>query len=277
MAKKKNEEDVVVEAGNEKTAKTQKIAAEEVATETVKAFTLPNTKVHVKPILRAGKWLPDGHSGSFMYDHTVLGLQVPIDGNTGRLKNPLTKEEQEYFEIHAGLDLQVGDLNPYKKKDNYWEDFRVAIRKSDDIITEKTILMSLDLSHPLQYLQYKVLMTNTSPAGGMVAPSWQARTESGTYRIALVHEGQQNQDKVKRSDQMQKVYKYVGKINSSEESMFDFLTIYHLENGHSKRPSESWNKSTYLSELQDIIDKDLDGFVKIVDDAKNYDYKLLVT
>lgn len=272
MAKKSEE---VLKAGNEETAETQKKAAQPVATET-KAFSLPNTKVHVKPILRSGKWLPDGHSGSFMYDHTVLGFQVPVDGNTGRLKNPLTKEEQVFFENDAGLDLEKGDLNPYKKTDNYWEEFRIAIRKSDEIVTDKTILMTLDLSHPLQYLQYKVLMTNTAPDGGMVAPSWQSRLDSGTYRIALVHEGQQNVDKLKRSDQMQKVYKYLGKINSSEEEMFDFLTIYHLENGNSKRPSEDWNKGTYVSEIQEIIDKDLNGFVKIVDDVVNYDFKLLV-
>lgn len=271
---KKNEEKVV-EAGNEETAETQKIAARKVATETP-AFSLPKGKVHVKPILRSGKWLPDGHSGSFMYDHTVLGLQVPIDRQTGRLKNPLTPEEQAYFENDAGLDLEKGALNPYRKSDNFWQDFRISIRKSDDIVTEKTVLMTLDLSDPMQYLEYKVLLCNTTPSGGLVAPSWQERLGSGTYRIALVHEGQQNFEKVKRADQMKKAYKYLGKIDASEEAMFDFLTIYFLENGRSKRPSEDSNKETYYSELQDIIDTDLAGFLKIVEDSKNYDYKLLV-
>jgi hypothetical protein len=211
-----------------------------------------------------------------MYDHTVLGLQVPIDGKTGRLKNPLTPEEQAYFENEAGLDLEKGALNPYRKKDNFWEEFRIAIRKSDDIITEKSILMTLDLSDPMQYLEYKVLQCNTNPGGGLVAPSWQERMHSGTYRIALVHEGQQNFEKVKRADQMKKAYKYLSKIDSSEEEMFDFLTIYFLENGKSKRPSENAKKDTYYSELQDIIDTDLTGFLKIVEDAKNYEYKLLV-
>ena len=287
-----------VKAGSKKTASTPKKAvAAKVETEetveqveqveTLKAekkpvvevepkFTLPNVKVHVKPIVRAGRWLPEGHSGSFMYDHTVLGIQVPIDGNSGRLKNPLTKEEQEFFENDAGLDLEKGDLNPYKKKDNYWVDFRIALRKSDEIITDKSVLMTLDLSDPMQYLEYKVLMCNTSQAGGLVAPSWQERKNSGTYKVALVHEGQQNYEKVKRADLMKKAYKYLAKIDASEEEMFDFLTIYYLENGKSKRPSEDSTKSFYYSELQDIIDNDLDGFVSIVDDAKDYDYKLLV-
>lgn len=248
----------------------------EVIEEKVASFTLPNTQVHVKPILRSGRWLPDGHSGSFMYDHTVLGIQVPIDRQSGRLKNPLTKAEQEYFETQAGLDMEVGDLNPYKKKDNFWHDFRVAIRKSDDIVTDKTVLMTLNLSDPLQYLQYKVLQVNTAPDGGVVAPSWQTRLDSGTYRIALVHEGQQNIEKVKRADLMKRAYKYLSKIDSSEEAMFDFLTIYYLENSKSARPSEDSSKDFYYSELQDLIDTDLAGFSKIIEDADNYEFKLLV-
>lgn len=272
MAKKEEEG---VKAGNEKTAEKQKIAVQKTATETP-AFSLPKGKVQVKPILRSGKWLPDGHSGSFMYDHTVLGIQVPIDGQSGRLKNPLTPEEVAYFENEAGLDLEKGDLNPYKKKDNFWHDFRISIRKSDDIVTDKTVLITLDLSDPMQYLEYKVLMCNTSPNGGLVAPSWQERLNSGTYRIVLVHEGQQNVEKVKRADYMKKAYKYLGKIDASEEAMYDFLTIYFLENGKSKRPSQNSDKETYYSEIQDLIDNDLNGVIKIIEDSKNYDYKLLV-
>jgi len=136
--------------------------------------------------------------------------------------------------------------------------------------------MTLDLSEPMQYLTYKVLMTNTAPDGGIVAPSWQDRLGSGTYRIALVHEGQQNIEKVKRGEKMKKAYKYFGKIDASEEAMFDFLTIYFLENGKSKRPSSDSNKETYYSEIQELIDTDVAGFVAIVDDSDNYEYKLLI-
>lgn len=241
-----------------------------------KKFSLPNTKVHVKPILRSGRWLPDGHSGSFMYDNTSVGIQVPIDKDTGRLKNPLTKEEQEFFESKAGLDLEEGDLNPYKRRDNFWGDFVVFVRKNDSVITDKTILLTLDLSDPIQYVQYKVLMANTSKDGGLVAPSWNDRLESGTYRIALVHEGQESKEKVKKADKMQKAYKYIGKIESSSQEMFDFLTVYYLQNAKSKRPSEDSDKDFYKSEIQDLLDTDLDGVIEIIDDADNYEYKLLV-
>jgi hypothetical protein len=264
MAKK---EEVEVKEGNTKKAPVAKAAP---------AFELPNTKVHVKPILRNGRWLPAGHSGSFMYDHTSIGIQVPIDVDTGRLRNPLTEEETEFFETRAGLDLDKGDLNPYKKKDNFWHDFKIYIRKSDSIVTDKTILLTLDLSDPIQYLQYKVLMTNTQQDGGLVAPNWESRTDSGTYRIALVHAGQQHSEKAKKADKMKKAYKYLAKIDASEEAMFDFLTVYYLETSKSKRPSEDSDKDFYYGEIQDLIDNDLDGVVNMIDDADNYEFKLLV-
>jgi hypothetical protein len=243
---------------------------------TTKGFSLPQTKVHVKPILRSGRWLPDGHSGSFMYDHTSIGIQVPLDRYTGKLKNPLTKEEQTFFENEAGLDLQQGDLNPFKKKDNFWQDLRVFVRKSDAIVTDKTILLTLDLSNPMDYLHYKVLMINTQPDGGIVAPDWDNRFSSGTYRIALVHEGEQHHEKARKADKMQKVYKYLSKIDGSKDSMYDFLTIYYLETAKSKRPSEDSDSEFYRSEIQDLIDTDLDSVIKIIDDADNYDFKLMI-
>ena len=250
--------------------------AVETAKAKVKVFTLPTGKVLVKPILRTGKWLPDGHSGSFMYDHTSLKLQVPMDKNTGRLKDPLTPEERTFFETDAGLDLEKGALNPYREKNNYWHRFIVSIRKTDDVVSDKTVLMELNLNNPMDYISYKVLLLNSAPDGGLVAPSWEKRLHSGTYRIALQHEGQQHTDKIKKADLMKKAYKYLSKIDSSSETMFDFLTIYYLENAKSKRPSVDSDKDFYYSELQDLIDNDLAGVCEIIDDTDNYDYKLMV-
>lgn len=256
-------------------AKKQATPAKEAGKE-VKVFTLPTTKVHVKPILRSGRWLPDGHSGSFMYDHTSITIQVPLDKDTGRLKNPLTDQEKSFFENHPDLDMETGDLSPHKKRDNFWHNFRVVIRKSDNIVDDNTILMTLDLSDPIQYLQYKVLLTNSTPEGGIVAPSWEKRLESGTYRIALQHEGQQHTEKIKKADLSKKAYRYLSKIDASSEAMFDFLTIYYLENAKSKRPSENSDKDFYYSEIQELIDSDLEGVVEIVEDEANYEFKLLV-
>ena len=152
----------------------------------------------------------------------------------------------------------------------------VIIRKSDDIVTDSTILMTLNLNDPMDYLSYKVMMMNSQPDGGLVAPEWDQRLMSGTYRIALQHEGQQHTDKIKKADQMKKAYKHLSKIDSSGDTMYDFLTIYYLENAKSKRPSENSDKDFYYSEIQDLIDEDLAGVCEIIDDTDNYEFKLLV-
>jgi hypothetical protein len=241
-----------------------------------KKFELPNVKVHLKPILRDGSWLPIGHSGNFMYDHTGIGVMTPIDKLTGKLHNPLTREEQVFFETESGLDFKEGDLNPYKKKDNFWNDFKVTIRKSDSIVTDKTILMTLNLANPIEYLQYKILLANSQPDGGLIAPNWEQREWSGTYRIALVHEGEQHVDKIKKADMMKKAYKYLSKIDSSGEAMFDFLTIFYLDTNKGKQPSKESDKDYYYAEIQSLIESNLQDVVGLIDDAANYEYKLLV-
>jgi hypothetical protein len=275
MAKKNEEDNVKAKAEHFIQEVKQEVKTETVKTDIKSKFSLPNTKVHVKPILRKGVWLPEGHSGHFMYDNTQIGIMVPIDRLTGRLKNPLTPAEQEYFETQAGLDFKPGDLNPYKEK-SFWTNFKITVRKVDSIVSDKTVLLTLDLSNPLHYLQYKVLLANSQPDGGLVAPSWEERENSGTYRIVLVHEGQQHADKAKKADKMKAAYKYLSKIDSSTEAMFDFLTVYYLENAKSKRPSLDSGKDYYYSEIQDLIDNDLDGVIDIIQDADNYEYKLLV-
>jgi len=240
-------------------------------------FSLPQEKVLVKPIIRQGQWLPKGHSGNWMYDNTKITITVPIDRDTGKLKNPLTKEEQEFFESSkSGFDFSPGELSPYRKKDNYWSNYQVFIRKTEEIVGDDTVLRVLDLSDPSHYLEYKVLMSNTSLSGGRVAPSWEERENSGDYKIVLVREGQQHVDKVRKSDKMKKAYAYFGKLDSSADKMYDFLYVYYLNNADMKRPSQTSSKDFLQSEIQDIVDKDVDGFLEIANDEEGYELKLLV-
>lgn len=242
-------------------------------------FRLPHEKVLVKPIIRQGQWLPKDHSGSFMYDNTRLVLQAPISQDTGRIKNPLTREEQEFFESNeSGLDFARGDLSPSKKKDNFWEEHQVHVRKPDAIVTDETILMVLDLSDPMQYLEYKILMANTSVGGGVVAPSWELREASGEYKIALVREKEKDKEKVTKANKKVQAYKQLGKIDSSSEKLYNTLYVYYLSSTSdtSKKPSKDSSKEFYIAELGNIIEKDVEGFLAVIEDKDNFDYKLLV-
>ena len=82
-----------------------------------------------------------------MAENATRTFTVPIIASTGTLKNVLTNAEKAYFEDALGVNLSV-----HNKKDNYWENFKVRLTKSDNI---------LDLSNVDDYLKYKVLLANT--------------------------------------------------------------------------------------------------------------------
>ncbi len=84
-------------------------------------FTLPEKKVLVVPVRRKGRWLPDNHEASFLFKHSYFQVVVPKDGRTGELKDPLTKEERDYFESKdSGMALEKGDLSTLKKENNFY-------------------------------------------------------------------------------------------------------------------------------------------------------------
>jgi len=134
-------------------------------------FTLPEKKVLVVPVRRKGRWLPDNHEASFLFKHSYFQVVVPKDGRNGELKDPLTKEERDYFESKAsGLALEKGDLSTLKRENNYWSNFRVKLDKN---------VLQLDLSNAMDYLRYKVLAVNTE----IIAPSAEDKYAKGTYRF----------------------------------------------------------------------------------------------
>lgn len=244
-------------------------------------FTLPNKKVFIKPIIKKGKWLSESHSGSFMYDNTRMTITVPIDGRTGELKDPLTKEEREYFESKksSGLDFQEGELSPYKKADprnnkyGYWHTFEYKLLKSMTMVDDKTILDMLDLSKPIDYIKYKVLLAN-SGNGGIVAPSWEERFDQGTYRIAVVDAMYEEETKANKLDKQTEAHKFVAKIVKSHDKMFEFLSVYWLENRNAIKPSVDSTIDWLKAEIMKVLEKDVDTFLSIVN--SNYEEKLLI-
>jgi len=129
-------------------------------------FVLPNRRVFVKPIIKKGKWLSEEHSGNFMYDNTKMTITVPISSQTGELIDPLTPEERAYFEDKkaSGLAFEPGDLSTFKKSNpsqgtyNYWHTYDYRLRKDQSIVDQQTVLDILDLSKPMDYIKYKVLV-----------------------------------------------------------------------------------------------------------------------
>jgi len=243
------------------------------------SFTLPkNRVVLVKPVVWAG-WLEPTHSGAWLNDGAVMAITVPISRATGELVNPLTLEEKEYFEDTklSGMDFVPGDLSPYKKPDDrngiipFWYKREVIIRKPDTVVTNDTILTKLNLSNPDQYLDYKILLAN-SGYGGIVAPNWESRYDSGSYRLVLVDEGYEEEITASTAQHNIEAYKLFDKIQHSQTKLYEFLSIYWIENQTSAKPSVDEKVPFMVAQVQSIIQKDAKKFIEVMN--SDYDHKL---
>lgn len=238
-------------------------------------FYLPNRKVLVKPILKKGEWLPVGHSGQFMYDNSKIELSTPISGQSGKLVEVLNAKERKFFEENDNLDFNKGDLSAMKGKGNYWLDKFVRLQKPEDIVKDDTVLRVLDLSNPVDYIDYKILLANSSPLGGMVAPTFEQRYHSATYKIMLVNEEYQTEQRIGNKDKMKKIYKFIDSIDSSKDKMYKFLSIYWLNIKSAKQPPKDGTMKFLEAEIEKIIESNPDGIVNIIND-KDYELKATI-
>lgn len=221
-------------------------------------FTLPEKKVRVMPILRKGGWLPDDHDGRFMYTNTSARYCVPINAKTRQLIDPLTPEEREYFERPGVLGMKEGDLSIYKKKgENFWHTFEVKLNKNGAL---------LDLSDPAQYLQYKVLLSNSNK----IAPSFETRFDRATRRFMLVDQEHEAKENVRKADLMQSVWMEFGAIKSDDNK------LRHVLKQYSQKPVARSIKHEFLvTEVTKIIEQNPNRFIEIITDDK-FDMKCFI-
>lgn len=243
-------------------------------------FTLPQRKIMVKPVVWEG-WLDKGHSGVWLNDGAVMIVTVPTSRATGELIDPLTPEEREFFENKAksGMDFAPGDLSPYKKPDErtgyrpFWYEKEVVIRKPDTIITSDTVLTTFDLSKPTDYLNYKVLLAN-SGIGGIVATSWETRFDQGTHRLVLVEEGYDAATKSRTAAEKIEAYGLLSKISKSQTKLYEFLSVYWLENRNAVKPSVDQKIDSLLADVEKIITENPREFIRLMNE--DYDDKLVI-
>jgi hypothetical protein len=221
----------------------------------VKVFTPPSKKVIVKPIMRMRNPMVNdpNHEAYFLFGSATIDYCLPSDKNNN-LINPFTsKEEQRWLE--KALDA---DLNIYKKtEDNFWKKHKVRLGKEE---------RPLNLESPKDYLDYLILKANKL----YIAPDGESMLKKATYRFALVAEEFEVKAQVKSSDKKKKAYKEAARLEEKgKDFMLNFLKVY----GHRASPE---SKAEFLvAQIDQIIEDDIDGFLKIVDD-KNYEYKLII-
>lgn len=228
-----------------------------------KPITLPNKKMVLMPVPRAGGLITDpNHKAFFMFPDTMVRFCLPYDMETMSLAKILTDEERQFFEGITGK-----DMNFYKMhKDNFWRTFEVKIKKDDDFMKNG---ITYDLSDPMDNLAYRVL--NVQPT---VAPTWEQRFDRGEYRFALRDLGYVEEQRIARSELNLKAYGLFGKMENSAQKLYDFLSVYFMQTGKGKRPPDNANKETYKGLIQDIIDNNVKEFISIAEDA-NFATKLM--
>jgi len=146
------------------------------------------------------------------------GFMCPPD-EYGNIINPLTPEEQEYFE---GL-LRL-DLNPYNKQNNFYE-----AKQSMIILTKKgkkveTANLTLDLSKPYDYIKYKIALI--SPR---VAKTWGER-DNKNFEFVIIDGDVEFKDEFSYTKKEDAVLKYLYSIEGSKKKLFDLLRMYGVQN-----------------------------------------------
>lgn len=210
------------------------------------SFTLPNEVVIVKYIKRKKGMASGSHIGE---DHVISGgmlegsikkFQAPLLKN-GSIANVLTNEEKVFLEKVTGLDLSV-----YK---DFWYDHFVTLFKQDN---------RFDLSNPMDYISYKVLLANKNE----IAPSWSERNKKLTYDFAITKENDELNEDKKSFDSKLEAYKLYGKIEDDQDKLIGVLNIL------TNKPIASDTSLKWLQlEVQKILDKKPESFLNAVNDT----------
>lgn len=189
-------------------------------------------------------------------DNVSRCFTVPI-GPNGSFVSPLTKEEQDFLEHCMGLEPRA--LSVYLKNDNYWENYTVRLKRTDTY---------LDLSNPTDYINYKVLLTNTE----LIASSLSAleNAPKQTYQFVLVSEEEQNTRSNLKMNTTVNAYRLFGKMES------DYSKLKFMVETMGGKPVGATTKLEFLQgQAHELLQNDPKLFVAIAED-KFLDIKILI-
>lgn len=173
---------------------------------------------------------------------------------SGQYVNVLTDNEMAYLE--KAMRLEPGSLSIYNKRDNFWDDSNehglgpVTLHKQNNY---------LDLSDPIDYIKYKVLLANKDE----ICPSLQELEDrpKATYRFVIVNENAETQLNLTKNDAKRESYIKYGAICNDNDTL---RTILEILTG---RPIGSGTKLDFLqAKTMDEIEKDPRRFLQTIKD-----------
>lgn len=226
---------------------------------TAPAFSLPRKKVTVLPVVKK-TWLPKGHEAEFLYQHSMNTFTVPKNAMNGSYINPLTSEEQDMLEAHAGLSIKAGDLSIHKRENNFWKSTFKPVKLGKDPRT-------LDLSDPMDYITYKVLLLNKD----FIAPDAYSAQRKASYKYMIVDEGYEDNNKSATANLIADAYLEYGKIREDKVALSDILFL--LTN---QRVSPNSTLIWLQGQIGDFIASNPKRFIEVVND-KDLMTRVLIT
>lgn len=174
--------------------------------------------------------------------------------SSGVYVNVLTDEEKDFLEYI--MKLEPNALSVYRRENNFWSDAnpqgvgRVRLEKGDNF---------LDLSIPLDYIKYKVLLANKDA----IAPSPQYLEDhpKSTYQFVCIREGEDTIAAKNSLDLKKQCYKELGKIEDDIDIMR--LVVETLDG----RPVSNNSKLDFLQTRADeLMTANIKAFYKVITD-----------
>ena len=264
MAKKANVEDIIDDSALELQEVPMRQTVGEQPTEKVTRVStsrdnlvncLRNERVIIRHIDKQTGMVTDPRLVLYggMAENAKRTFTVPLL-KSGMLCDVLTKDEKNYLETVLGLEPNA--MSVYKKENNFWSSANengisnVTLYKQDNY---------LDLSTPVDYIKYKILLANKD----RIAPSPQALqdTPKATYEFVIISEN--DTTKLAKANMTLKMqcYKEYGKIEDDADKLR--LIIETIDG----RPLSSNTKIDVLqTKINDLIQANSRLFLKIVTD-----------
>jgi len=183
---------------------------------------LLDKKVQIAPIERANNISIKNQYGSVdISEATMLtgssrSIVLPTNRRTGRLVDPLTKEEREFLEEELKMDLSV-----YAKEDNFWKSGQAIIKLHKTSRNLNSAVVELNLNDPYDFLLYKIALVS-----GRVSNSWEDRYDKADYEFVIKDLDSEHVEELKFTEIQDVVLEFLLKNKSNRSKLRGLLRIY---------------------------------------------------
>lgn len=225
---------------------------------------LRNEKVIVRFIAKARGMVTDPRH--VLYGGMANGAKVKFTTpllRSGGYADVLTKDEKKFLEYKLGLEPNA--LSVHNRNNNFWDDSndkgigRIELIKGDN---------PFDLSNPIDYIKYKILLNNKD----QIAPSIQALQDKPkiTYKFVIINESDTNKAANTKVTLKAQAYMEFGKVNEDRDKL---RIIIETIDG---RPTANNSKLEYLQgKVGELIESNTKTFLQVVRDPL-LDNKVLI-